>query len=498
MGSCAASRTIVEVNFDSRSSVITFKSLMDLRMQIMKEFNLDNKFVLLFNQKIIKSSTELLYLSKSSKRLSKLTVTYSETPGLANKSQIIIGKSLAVLILNKYILFPEWLFTQSNIENHSVTIGNEEYHLKNYYLSIDVPGLALGKIRKSGRKVTTLTDIEKDLDSIDKLFVYQDSKKVQALSVTNSKNLTCSLVYNDQNLPVGILAWENKNTIVSLNSVKSSVHFATHFTSLPDESVPASMTNINFLTLSQNFTEYSACFRSNKLVTFHPSDFSVSYLPVDKNFENFSITQTPLGYIFANNCEVFKFNGSTLQSLPRPTTSHSNHSAVLHQLFFVLISGSGTASVDSLHLHNLTWSSLPNLPVTVEHPASCSSGGSLFVLGGRVKGLPADSVYRLEESKNWECLNWKLPWTATAACAFAFGKEIVVFGGVQSEKDKFVVLEDGKDIASGYIGAHASFDGMSAGKVSSSAVCFSRQGQIFKYDHNVKKFFIMSIGNYFN
>ena len=498
MGACTSIKNSVEVKYNTQSSTFTFRNLLDLRAQIKSKFNLDDKFLLLHNNQIVKSSNELIIISRSSKKSSKLQVSTCDDPLTASKSQVSIGKSLALILLNKFIVFPEWLFSESTIDTNSITISNEEYQLKNYYVTLDVPGLVLGKIKKSGRKINSLVDLDKDLENIEKLFVLKDMKKVPILSLSNMKHLTCSLVYNDKHSPVGILSWDGKNSAVSLNVLKSSVHFAIHFTSLPNENLPVSMSNLNILNGNHVFTEYAAIIKSNKLITYHPNDFNISSYQIDKNLEGFTITQTPFGFVFSYGFEVYKFNLSNMHSLPKPGFSHTYHSALFHSSCCLLISGAETAKVESLNMQNLSWNLLPDLPNPIENPASCSYITSIYVLGGKVGSIATDTVYKLDEgSKFWEKLNWTIPFSASAASALAFGKEIIVFGGMQSEKDKFVVYDNGKEVNSGFMGHQGNFEGMLMGKVNLTGVCFSRQGQIFRYDHVVKKFFLMSIGNYY-
>jgi hypothetical protein len=229
------------------------------------------------------------------------------------------------------------------------------------------------------------------------------------------------------------------------------------------------------------------------------NDYSVVSHQIDKQLENFSVTQTPFGFIFALGFEVFRYNLSTMHCLPKPSFYHSGHTALFHQTSFLIISGTENCKVEALNLHSLTWSLLPDLPVIVENPASCSHMINIYVLGGKVGTTATDSVYKLESgSPHWEKLEWKVPWSGTMASAISIGKEIIIFGGVQSDKDKFAVFDNGKEVQSGVIGIPGNFDGLSMGKVNLSGVIFSRQGQIFKYDHVLKKFFLLSIGNYFN
>jgi hypothetical protein len=393
----------------------------------MRTFSIDEKFILLNNSQIVKSSNELVLIARSSKKSSKLQVSTCEGLLTSSKSQISIGKSLSLLVLKKYIVLPEWLYSESTIDSNSITIQNEEYQLKTFNISLDIPGLVLGKIKKSGRVVPSLIDLDHDLENLENLFVLKDSKKTPVLNLANFKHLTCSLVYNDKNLPVGILSWDGKNTPVSLNTLKSSVHFAVHFTSLPNENLPASMSNLSILNGNHIFTEYAVFVKANKVITYHLNDYSVVSHQIDKQLENFSVTQTPFGFIFALGFEVFRYNLSTMHCLPKPSFYHSGHTALFHQTSFLIISGTENCKVEALNLHSLTWSLLPDLPVIVENPASCSHMINIYVLGGKVGTTATDSVYKLESgSPHWEKLEWKVPWSGTMASAISIGKEIII------------------------------------------------------------------------
>jgi hypothetical protein len=263
---------------------------------------------------------------------------------------------------------------------------------------------------------------------------------------------------------------------------------------LPSESAPANISNLNISAIHPNFTELAYHCFSNSFVTYHPYRHRVTYYKLEKVFENFCITPTPIGFIIHQNDEIYNFNLLTLQDLPKAPSNHLNHAGLLHKSFYVAIGGQKNMNVESLHLHSLRWSKLPPLPFPIEWPGACSSGDFIYVVGGKIEEKSVNSVWKFE--REWKLLNWKLPWNTIGPGIIAIGQEIIVFGGQQGEKTQYFVIEDEKEILNGLLGFTAFFHGRQCGKVNLHAVIASTQGQFFKYDSNSKKFFLCSIGNY--
>ena len=494
MGGCGSTSPTVFVTYSGKSIKFEPKSIIELRLQIIKHFSLSNTFFLLVNGQIIKSTSDLLMQSKN--RIVYVDVLITLEKLRPHKSQIEVSKRNCIMYLSKYIIFPIDLFDETTIHKHNIIIGNELYELKSYYHALDIPGLALGKIRKQKRKIECLTITDEATELDDNLFVYKNDRKYAANIITASKSMIAALVYNKLNIPVAVIAWNEKNLIIPIVSLKNSVQFAINFANLPNESLPLNISNLNTSDVHQIYTEYSCYFSDGKIYTYHPNEYSVDNYTVEKNFDKYSITQTPIGFIIHYMKEVFAFNTNSLKNLPQCLYNYNLHSALLHQASYVVIGGSLTTTVESLHLYTLNWNNLPSLPQVIESATACSFASSIYVLGGCTDNEPLDTVFKLDNM--WEKIKWKLPWTAVGPGVITIGQEIVVFGGKQNDKDKYVVLENGKEIAQGALGIYASFEGMQCGRVNFDVIICSRQGQIFKYDTNLKRFFICSIGNYFN
>lgn len=498
MGGCTSMTTIVNVQYNKQSIQVQCKNIADLRQQIISTFKITETFILTSGKKNMRTSSDLFMAPKNTKKQINVIVEVISEAFQPSKAQVKFEKGYGIVFLAKYLVFPTFIFSEGNIKTQSIYIGNEAFELKNYYHPLDVPGLALGKIRKQGRKLELLEFKEETLEDKDKLYIFKENNRYSASKIFNSKSMTGSLVYNEKNYPVAVVAWSDKNEIILLDHLKNSVQFAINFANLPDESMPVNISHLNRSFFSPVFTEVSILFTSNKIITYHPNDYNVNFYPQDKDFTNFSITQTPIGFILALGQEVYNYDIQHLQALQPALTPHRNHTALLHQAFFVILGGVSSKKAECMHLYTLKWNILPDLPNFYEAPASCSVGNSIYMLGGTINGIASDNVIRLEDNTNeWEILRWKLPWTAEAPAAIGIGREIVVFGGVQNDKDKYVVFDNGREITSGYLGSHATFSGLQSGRVNFDMVIHSREGIIFKYDASVKKFFICSIGNYF-
>ena len=203
MGACTSFVITAKVTYKNGIGEFKVVSITDLRLKIIKYFDITSSFQILHNTQILKTSLDLFKVSKSSKTINLLIETMAGNH-LPSKSQIRIGINYAVLYQSKYLIFPSYLFTETTIKKQKIFIKNEEFALKDFYLLLDIPGLALGKIRKQGRKPESLQI--NDFTSSEELFVYKDSKKMNINSLKPNKSLISLLVYNTENLPVSIIS----------------------------------------------------------------------------------------------------------------------------------------------------------------------------------------------------------------------------------------------------------------------------------------------------
>ena len=494
MGSCTAAATGVEVTFKNNTTRFSVANIIELRLQSIKFFSINKSFLIISGDRIIKSSSDL-FCTEKVKKIIKLTIELCPEIAKPHKSQIKIKNRLAVLYLSKYCIFPSELFNESNISKTKIYIGNEIYELKQYYQHLDLPGLTLGKLKTEKRKLDCLEISEETSDLSSKLYVYNRNKRYQADCLVSSRSMVASLAYDQKNSPVAIFGWNEKNLIIPISKLKASVHIAINLANLPNESLTLNISASNLSVINPIFTEYACFYHENSIYTYQPNEFSVSSYSFERKLENYSITQTPVGFIIHEGREIWNFSVNSLRNLPGSLSEYTKHSGLLHQYSYIAIGGSLTSNVESLNLSTFEWSSLPPLPCTIESPASCSIAELIYVIGGLCNNQPLDCVWRL--GVNWELVTWKLPWKTSGAGVFAIGKEMIIFGGEQNDKDRFVVIDNGKKISSGSLRCHATFQGIQCGRVNFEIVIYSNQGRILRYDNIFKRFFICSIGNYF-
>ena len=77
------------------------------------------------------------------------------------------------------------MFNESNIGKNKIYLGNEIYGFKPYSQQLDIPGLALGKLKTEKRKLDCLEVSDETSDLSQKLIVYKK----------NSEE-SCAYIYN--------------------------------------------------------------------------------------------------------------------------------------------------------------------------------------------------------------------------------------------------------------------------------------------------------------
>lgn len=493
MGACSSGSLTVEAVYNGKKTTFTTKNMIELRLHCIKFFSITRSFLIMANGIALKSSSDLFSACRQGKIL-RLNIEIVSDLTRPHKSQVRIGNRLGIMYLGKYCIFPADLSSEASIEKNVIYIGNEIFQLKAYYQHLDIPGLALGKVKKEKRKVECLEITDEACIVPEDLTVYKNEKKVLASGLKVSKSSVAALAYDHNNTPKAVIAWRESNLIISLFALKTSVHFAINFSNLPDESLALNMSILSTSMLHLIYSEYACFYKDGKIITYHPNDYSVTFYKFEKDLEKYSITQTPIGFIIHQDQTVLNFTTSSIKTLPNSQSFYRLHSGLLHQSLYIALGGSLTCNVEALDLYALKWTNLPSLPCIIESPTSCSVAKSIYLIGGIVNGNAVDTVWKL--GIDWECLTWKLPWSTSKAGVFTIGKEIIIFGGVQNDKDKFVVIDNEKEIASGYIGTHATFQGLQCGRVNFDIVICSNQGVFFKYDNVQKRFYIVSIGNY--
>ena len=237
MGACTAPAIGVEATFKGNTTRFSVGNMIELRLQCIKFFSITESFLIISGDRIIKSSSDLFCAQKVN-RIIKLTIELCPEIAKPHKSQIKIKNRLGVLYLSKYCIFPAELFNESNIGKSKIYIGNEIYEFKPYYQQLDLPGLALGKLKTEKRKLDCLEVSDETSDLSQKLIVYKKNKKYQANCLVSSRSMVASLVYDQKNSPVAIVAWDEKNLIIPIAQLKTSEHLAINLASLPNERLP--------------------------------------------------------------------------------------------------------------------------------------------------------------------------------------------------------------------------------------------------------------------
>ena len=96
--------------------------------------------------------------------------------------------------------------------------------------------------------------------------------------------------------------------------------------------------------------------------------------------------------------------------------------------------GGNSARTDAYSIARNTWRRLPDLPVAVDHAASASASGNVYVVGGYGGDRnPLKTVFVLGKDETWRNLP-ALPDARAAAAAAIAGGKLYVLGGVDGRR----------------------------------------------------------------
>ena len=96
--------------------------------------------------------------------------------------------------------------------------------------------------------------------------------------------------------------------------------------------------------------------------------------------------------------------------------------------------GGNSARSDAYSIARNTWRRLPDLPVAVDHAASASTGGNVYVVGGYGGDrIPLKTAFVLGRDETWQRLP-SLPDARAAAAAAIAGGKLYVLGGVDGRR----------------------------------------------------------------
>ena len=96
--------------------------------------------------------------------------------------------------------------------------------------------------------------------------------------------------------------------------------------------------------------------------------------------------------------------------------------------------GGNSARSDAYSIARNTWRRLPDLPVAVDHAASASTGGNVYVVGGYGGDRnPLKTAFVLGKDETWQRLP-ALPDARAAAAAAIAGGKLYVLGGVDGRR----------------------------------------------------------------
>ena len=175
--------------------------------------------------------------------------------------------------------------------------------------------------------------------------------------------------------------------------------------------------------------EISYILIDSKLLKFSSKHYSPEIIKLPLNYdEKSSYSTTPAGLIAVSGKKAYLIKDAEITELHSLSTVHHFHGSVIHNDRLYIISGVGTEAVEFLDVNNLNsnWKLESNLPEIREKPAVCSSGDSIYVIGGEFHGSVTGTVFKF--NSKWQTLTWTVP-KAMGMGAIFTKNSLVIFGG---------------------------------------------------------------------
>jgi hypothetical protein len=122
--------------------------------------------------------------------------------------------------------------------------------------------------------------------------------------------------------------------------------------------------------------------------------------------EGGSFTATPAGLVYIVG-EIALIIKEEDEVLPKLNSPHFFHCSIWHQENLFVISGENNKKVEKFDFKERFWINCPSLPEDRQEAAVCSSGMSLFLMGGGKNGVISRDIFKFDE--DWVKLKVALP-----------------------------------------------------------------------------------------